>query len=85
MLPSRASRLAQRDRPYPARGAGLSREAEVRQRAGAVQVGDEPRHLAVADMKQARSLHPYLVELQAARLPRPLRRLSTKTRSASSS
>src|SRR2546429_4537148 len=51
-----------------ARGAVLRGEAEVGERALAVQVEDEPRHLAVANVEQRCSVCPYLPQLQSADL-----------------
>src|SRR2546428_13921844 len=73
---SRASPSTRRDRARTAgrvsglraRGAGLRSEAEVGERELAVEVGDEPRHLAVADVEQARCFGLHSRDLQSGRL-----------------
>src|SRR6266566_3907200 len=47
-------------------GVGLLREAEVGERVLAVPVEDDPRHLVVADVEEARCVRPHLPEPQAA-------------------
>src|SRR5262249_31223920 len=53
------------------RESALWREPEIGERAVALHIADEPRHLAVADLEQVRSLRPYLTELQPARFAAP--------------
>src|SRR2546422_2250983 len=53
------------------RSSCLLSEAEVGARALAVQVDEEPRGLASADVKHARSLRPQLLEFQSAPLAAP--------------
>jgi hypothetical protein len=43
-------------------GFGFRSDAEARERLRAIQVGDEPRYLAVADMEHGRPLR-YLLKL----------------------
>src|SRR4051794_32495689 len=46
-------------------------KSEVGKRPLAVPVGDEPHHLAAANMEQVRPLHLYIPDLQPARLAAP--------------
>src|ERR1035437_6300288 len=68
LSPARRRRVSRLRAPRPPL---VALPPQLDERALAIQVDDEPRHLAAADVEQARCLRPYLPELQSALLAAP--------------